>query len=1027
MAVNEIKRYDKKYRVCTDEKTKAWDRYSFWTAGQDVHMENGDTNSDSLVTVINNINNKIASHGASKQSGNIIQENSDGLYLSAAGSVAVDPRETNILKTTADGLLAEVKLSKDSNNILEMQSDGLYAKTSISTDANNAIEKRDNGIYVSNTASKITTSETDNILVRSSKDDGLYVANPVKVSDDADNGLTYGSDNKLYVNTKINVDTSDDNILTRTSDGLYVQNPVKVADTPDNILVKNENDELYVALNYPDVSTLPENIITYNDGKLYAAYEVATAVQDGLMSAEDKLKLDGIVDPMSFKGSLGIDGTITTLPSASSKNIGYTYKVITDGTYDGKEAKIGDTFISDGKEWVLIPSGDDGGSGGGSVMSVGLNVPTGFSVSNSPITTSGNIQLSFDSGYSLPSNDKQTSWDNKQNALTSAQMNAVNSGITASLKANYDTAYAYSQEKHAPSDAQANVIETVEVNGVALTPTNKKVNIVIPASKDVDTTITSGSTSQNLPTSQAVASFVEGKGYKTTDNDTTYTFATGDGNGQIKVTPKGGVAQNVSVKGLGSLAYSSATIPTKVSDLNNDANYITSEQLPTVNNATITINQGGTQKGTFTLNGSDDVTINLDAGGGASGDYLEKTNPTGTGSLSLNRQSATTVGDNSVAIGIDCTASATGSYAEGNQTKSLGQYSHSEGHTTSTGSGAIAAHAEGWKATATGKSSHAEGGVTSASDTTNIVKASGDCSHAEGHGTTASGFAAHAENGNNTASGNRSHAEGYSTIASGDYSHTSGANTESSNASSFAMGKYNTSMTTGGSMFNTTGTAFVIGNGTSSSNKANAFSVQFDGTVKAKSTITGSTTADYAEFFEWLDENPNAEDRVGHFVTIDGDKIRIANSSDEYILGVISGQPFVLGNGDCDTWNGMYLHDEYRRTKYEPAPKMREILDDEGNPTGEYEEIPGEFEGIRPILNPDYDPTRPYISRFDRPEWAPVGMLGVLAVKHDGSAIVNGYVTVNDEGIATACDRKTENSYRVIKSNSNSVVEIIFR
>lgn len=48
----------------------------------------------------------------------------------------------------------------------------------------------------------------------------------------------------------------------------------------------------------------------------------------------------------------------------------------------------------------------------------------------------------------------------------------------------------------------------------------------------------------------------------TQDTNTTYSFATGDNNGQIKVTPLGGSAQNISVKGLGSLAYSSATIPT---------------------------------------------------------------------------------------------------------------------------------------------------------------------------------------------------------------------------------------------------------------------------------------------------------------------------------------------------------------------------------------------------------------------------------------------------------------------------------
>lgn len=45
----------------------------------------------------------------------------------------------------------------------------------------------------------------------------------------------------------------------------------------------------------------------------------------------------------------------------------------------------------------------------------------------------------------------------------------------------------------------------------------------------------------------------------TSDTNTTYTFATGDNNGQIKVTPSGGSAQNISVKGLGSAAYKDAS------------------------------------------------------------------------------------------------------------------------------------------------------------------------------------------------------------------------------------------------------------------------------------------------------------------------------------------------------------------------------------------------------------------------------------------------------------------------------------
>lgn len=54
----------------------------------------------------------------------------------------------------------------------------------------------------------------------------------------------------------------------------------------------------------------------------------------------------------------------------------------------------------------------------GTVTSVGLSVPTGFSVSSSPITTSGTLSISFASGYSLPTTVKQTNWDTVYNWYT---------------------------------------------------------------------------------------------------------------------------------------------------------------------------------------------------------------------------------------------------------------------------------------------------------------------------------------------------------------------------------------------------------------------------------------------------------------------------------------------------------------------------------------------------------------------------------------------------------------------------------
>lgn len=60
------------------------------------------------------------------------------------------------------------------------------------------------------------------------------------------------------------------------------------------------------------------------------------------------------------------------------------------------------------QQWVL----EQGYStGSGSVTSVAMSVPTGFSVSGSPITSSGTLSLRFASGYSMPTTAKQSNWD----------------------------------------------------------------------------------------------------------------------------------------------------------------------------------------------------------------------------------------------------------------------------------------------------------------------------------------------------------------------------------------------------------------------------------------------------------------------------------------------------------------------------------------------------------------------------------------------------------------------------------------
>lgn len=50
------------------------------------------------------------------------------------------------------------------------------------------------------------------------------------------------------------------------------------------------------------------------------------------------------------------------------------------------------------------------GGGSGTVTSVALTVPTGLSVSGSPITTSGTLAISLSAGYSIPTTANQTNW-----------------------------------------------------------------------------------------------------------------------------------------------------------------------------------------------------------------------------------------------------------------------------------------------------------------------------------------------------------------------------------------------------------------------------------------------------------------------------------------------------------------------------------------------------------------------------------------------------------------------------------------
>ena len=296
---------------------------------------------------------------------------------------------------------------------------------------------------------------------------------------------------------------------------------------------------------------------------------------------------------------------------------------------------------------------------------------------------------------------------------------------------------------------------------------------------------------------------------------------------------------------------------------------------------------------------------------------------------------------------------------------------------------------------------------------TAAATADGDFAASLGYSTKAQGDYSAAFNWQTTASGNSSAAFGTNTTASGNNSAAFGYGTEAMNYQVVA-GKYNVVSEGATSHVDTTGDIFIVGVGTGESARANAFRITTSGDCYGKSSFKASG-ADFAEFFEWVDGNPDDEDRRGLFVTLDGEKIRLANANDEYILGAVSAVPTITGDTHSETWKNMYLTDVFG------APLTETIeVDETTNEQGVV--IPAHTE-TRFIVNPEYDNEQKYISRDKRKEWAAVGLVGKLVVVDDGSCIENGFCKPTTGGVAT----KSDTGYRVISRIDDSHIKVVIK
>lgn len=191
-------------------------------------------------------------------------------------------------------------------------------------------------------------------------------------------------------------------------------------------------------------------------------------------------------------------------------------------------------------------------------------------------------------------------------------------------------------------------------------------------------------------------------------------------------------------------------------------------------------------------------------------------------------------------------------------------------------------------------------------------------------------------------------------------------------------GQFNQSCASWGSI------RFIIGGGSDNEHRRNLVVVQDGDCTKNESGSGGVMTwgpvksgagwlGDFGEYFEWLDGNPDNEDRIGYMVQLNGDKMELAQSF-ENCIGVISGTASVIAGSCSLEWHGRFLKDKWGRY----------LKNEDG----------------QLIENPQYDKSVHYQTREQRPEWDVVGLIGQVITRQDGTLEVGGYAGCSN-GIAT--------------------------
>lgn len=328
-------------------------------------------------------------------------------------------------------------------------------------------------------------------------------------------------------------------------------------------------------------------------------------------------------DAMIYKGTLGTDGTVTKVP-ANGYKVGWTYKVITAGTYAGIKCEVGDMLIAINNgpvsgtivvnaDWTVVQANIDGAVTGPASATAGHIAV--FDGATGKVIKDGTYTIAT----SVPSNavftdTKVTSVDNHYKPANGTTLigtagspvtagGKVITGITAD-SSGHITDIITGTIPAAPTLSGLGGVGTINASGTApltLSASKSSTTVTISGSVAEMTAATSNTAGAAgivpAPDAGKQAAFLRGDGTWAfpTDTNTTYVFANGT-DGSFTVTPRNGEPQKVLI--------------------GKPATAGTADNATQVKNSLIVTLNSGSDEGTtkFTFNGSAKKTVNITPG-----------------------------------------------------------------------------------------------------------------------------------------------------------------------------------------------------------------------------------------------------------------------------------------------------------------------------------------------------------------------------------------------------------------------------